>query len=82
LGGRGVGTSGKGEVSERGIGGWIHCTKCVHMYINTKVISGETVPGIRGRRIKVSSGGDDSSIIYSIHCKKLCKCHNVPLPRK
>jgi hypothetical protein len=25
--------------------------------------------------------GVNSSIVYLIHCKNLCKCHNVPLSR-
>jgi hypothetical protein len=29
------------------------------MYANAKVLSVETVPGIRGRRMKESSGGDE-----------------------
>jgi hypothetical protein len=45
------------------------------------MIPAETVPGIRGRRIMESSCGVNLSIIYLIHCKKLCKCHNLPPPR-
>jgi hypothetical protein len=40
------------------------------MYVNAKMIPGETVPGIRG--------GGNSSMIYLIHCKNFCKCYNVP----
>jgi hypothetical protein len=36
----------------------------------------ETVPGIGGG-MKESSGGVNSNMIYLIHCKNLCKCHNV-----
>jgi hypothetical protein len=28
--------------------------------------------------IKERSGGETLSMIYLIHCKNLCKCHNVP----
>jgi hypothetical protein len=42
----------------------------------------------QGRVVKESSGGwwkravegVNSSMIYLIHCKNLCKCCNVPLP--
>jgi hypothetical protein len=47
------------------------------MYANAKMMLVENVPGIRGRGIKESSGGVNSSVIYLIHCKNLCKCHNV-----
>jgi hypothetical protein len=40
----------------------------------------ETVLGIRGEGMKENSGGGDSSMKYLIHCKNLCKCHNVPPP--
>jgi hypothetical protein len=33
---------------EKVVGGWIQCKKCVHMYLNTKMIAVETVPGILG----------------------------------
>jgi hypothetical protein len=45
------------------------------MYVNAKMIPIETIPGI-GRVVE----GVNSSIIYLIYCKNLCKCHNVPLP--
>jgi hypothetical protein len=41
----------------------------------------EAVPGIRQRGMGESSGGGNSRMIYSIHCKNLCKCYNVPTPR-
>jgi hypothetical protein len=50
------------------------------MYVNAKMIAVETVPGIRGGSMKESSVGVNSRMIYSIHCKKICKCHNVPPP--
>jgi hypothetical protein len=31
-----------------------------------------------GGEMKDSSGGGESSIIYLIHYKNLCKCHNIP----
>jgi hypothetical protein len=38
----------------------------------TKMISVETVPGMGERA--------NSSVIYLIYCKNLCKCYNVPPP--
>jgi hypothetical protein len=40
----------------------------------------ETVPGIGRGGMKESSGGVNSSIIYLIHCKNLCKYYSVPSP--
>jgi hypothetical protein len=33
-----------------------------------------------GRGIKKSGEGVNSRMIYLIHCKNFCKCHNVPPP--
>jgi hypothetical protein len=44
------------------------------MYKNAKMILVETVSGIRGRRMKENSRRVNSSMIYLIHCKNLCKC--------
>jgi hypothetical protein len=40
----------------------------------------KTVPesGERGWRREVEGG--NSSLMYLIHCKNLCKCYNVPTP--
>jgi hypothetical protein len=47
------------------------------MYVNGKIILVETIPGMgRGRMVE----GVNSSMIYLIHCKNLCKCYNVPPP--
>jgi hypothetical protein len=50
------------------------------MYVNAKMMPVETVPGIRredeGERLK----GVNSSVIYLINCKNLCKYHSVPHP--
>jgi hypothetical protein len=51
--------------------------KNVYMYVNANMVPVETVPGIEG---VLMMEGVNSSIIYLIHCKNLCKCHNVPLP--
>jgi hypothetical protein len=37
----------------------------------------ETIPGIEGGGMVE---GVNSSTIYLIYCKKLCKCYNVPPP--
>jgi hypothetical protein len=50
------------------------------MYINAKMIPAETVPGIRVGGWKRAEEGVNSSVIYLIHCKNLCKCYNVPPP--
>jgi hypothetical protein len=42
------------------------------MYVNAKMIPAETTPGIGGGGDKGNGEG------YLIHCKGLCKCHNVP----
>jgi hypothetical protein len=44
-GGR-AGTSGRGEVWRKGIGGRIQCKKCVQVLVNAKMIPVETTPGM------------------------------------
>jgi hypothetical protein len=47
------------------------------MYENGKMRWVETIPRIRGGRIKENDGGGE--INYDmIYCKNFCKCHNVP----
>jgi hypothetical protein len=75
-----VGTVGREEVVGKGVGGWIWCKQCIHMYVNTKMIPVEAVPGIRGGEMWESSGRVNSCKIYLLHCKNLCKCYNVPHP--
>jgi hypothetical protein len=48
------------------------------MYINAKMIPVETVPGISGWGIELEE--ENSSKMYLIHCKNLCKCYNIPPP--
>jgi hypothetical protein len=50
------------------------------MYVNAKMIPVESIPGMRGGRWKRAEEGVNSSMIYLIHCKNFCKCHNVPSP--
>jgi hypothetical protein len=51
------------------------------MYVNGKMRPVETVPGMgRGGKIKKNGEGVNSIMIYLIHLKNICKCHNVPLP--
>jgi hypothetical protein len=53
---------------------------CIHMYVNAKMIPAETSRNQgRGRRRRAVEGVN-SSMIYLIHCKNLCKCYKVPLP--
>jgi hypothetical protein len=47
------------------------------MYVNEKMRPVETVPGIRGGKMGERSGGRNSSMIYLIYYKNLCKCYSV-----
>jgi hypothetical protein len=38
----------------------------------------ETIPGMGMERIKENDGGVNSTMMYLIYCKNICKCHNVP----
>jgi hypothetical protein len=38
----------------------------------------EPTPGIGGGGYRRMLEGVNSSMIYLMHCKNLCKCHNVP----
>jgi hypothetical protein len=40
------GTVGGERRWEKGKGGWIWCNCCVHMYVNGKMITVETIPGM------------------------------------
>jgi hypothetical protein len=42
----GVPPVGGGMFWGKGIGRWIWCKKCIHMYVNAKMIPAETIPGI------------------------------------
>jgi hypothetical protein len=44
------------------------------MYVNAKLIPIETIAGIRGGGMGERSVVGNSSIIYLIHCKNICKC--------
>jgi hypothetical protein len=50
------------------------------MYVSTKMIPVKTVPGIGGGGLKKICGGVNSSMIYLIHTKNLCKCWSVSPP--
>jgi hypothetical protein len=50
------------------------------MYVNAKMRPVETVPGMGEEGQRRMMEGVNSSVIYSIHCKNFCKCHNVPPP--
>jgi hypothetical protein len=50
------------------------------MYVNAKMIPVETTPGIGGQGNKGIEQEVNSCKMYLIHCKNLCKCHNVPAP--
>jgi hypothetical protein len=44
------------------------------MYINGKMTSVETIPGMGEEGIME---GVNSTMIYLLYCKNFCKCHNV-----
>jgi hypothetical protein len=48
------------------------------MYVNGKMTPVETVPGMGqgAGGVKENGGGGNSSMIYLIYFKNLCKCHN------
>jgi hypothetical protein len=50
------------------------------MYINGKMRPIETVPGMVGGGIKENGEGMNSSMMYLIYFKNICRCHNVPQP--
>jgi hypothetical protein len=50
------------------------------MYVNAKMIPVETIPCIWGRVMKERFGGCEFKYDIVVHCKNLCKCHNVPSP--
>jgi hypothetical protein len=56
------------------------CKYCVHIYANGKIRPVETIPRTVRGRIKENDGGVNSSMIYLIYCKNICKYHNVPPP--
>jgi hypothetical protein len=39
----------RGRRCGKGVGGWIWCKYCAHMYVNGKMMSVETIPGVGGR---------------------------------
>jgi hypothetical protein len=52
----GMVTVGERRLWGKGIGGWIWCKYCVHMYVSRKMRPIETIPGIGGREIKENDG--------------------------
>jgi hypothetical protein len=55
----GVVPVGGGRWWGKGVGGWIRCKKCVHMYVNAKMILVETTPGIRWGDLKENIWGGE-----------------------
>jgi hypothetical protein len=68
------------RTGRRMVGGWIQCKKCIHMYVNAKMIPNEMVPGIREGEWKRAVDAVNSSMIHLIHSQNLCKYPNVPSP--
>jgi hypothetical protein len=52
---------------------------CTHV-CKWKMRPVETIPGMGGGGDKEEHGGMNSSMMYLIHCKNFCKCHNAPQP--
>jgi hypothetical protein len=50
------------------------------MYVNGKMISVESIPGMGEEGMKKNGGGVNSSMIYFIYCKNFCKCYSVLSP--
>jgi hypothetical protein len=50
-------------------------TYSVYIYVNGKVRTVETIPGMGREKVKENDGGVNSIMIY---CKNFYKCHNVP----
>jgi hypothetical protein len=48
------------------------------MFVNSKMIPVETIPGMRGRGYGRMMERVNSCMTYFTHCKNFCKCHNVP----
>jgi hypothetical protein len=47
------------------------------MYVNAKAIPVETIPGMGGGGEEGIIEGVNSSMIYFIYYRNVCKCHNV-----
>jgi hypothetical protein len=41
------------------------------MYVNGKIITIESIPGMAGGEVKENDGGGEFSMIYLTYCKKL-----------
>jgi hypothetical protein len=51
------------------------------VYVNGKMRSADTIPGIEGRGIKETGrGGEFNYDIFDNMCKNFCKSHNVSPP--
>jgi hypothetical protein len=60
-------TSGRGDVAGKNVGWWIWCKKCVHMYVNVKMMLVETIPGIwDGYKGDHGAGEFKCDILYTL----------------
>jgi hypothetical protein len=73
-----VGTSGEEEVEKAH--GRVNMVQILHIQVCKW--NNETIPEMvhQERRINKNDGEVDSSMIYFIYCKNICKCHNVTPP--
>jgi hypothetical protein len=64
----------------KGVRWWIWCKYYMHMYVNGKMRPAETIPGLgEGEESRMVEEGN-SSMMYLIYCKNICKNHNIPPP--
>jgi hypothetical protein len=80
-GGGKVGTSGREEEVGKEHGRVNIVQILLHMYVNGKIRPVETILGMVGRFRRMVEGVN-SSMINLIHCKNICKRHNVPHPEQ
>jgi hypothetical protein len=58
----------------------IWCENCIDMYVNVKMVSVETIPGMGGGGIKRAVKGANSSVIYMVHSKNFVNPTVYPHP--
>jgi hypothetical protein len=71
-----------GRMWAKGVGEWIWCKYCVHLYANGKIRPVETITGIRGGRIKENDGGgwfkyDIFGILKELLWMPQCTCNTT-----
>jgi hypothetical protein len=54
--------------------------KCIHMYVNAKMIPDETIPGSVGGEIKENGEGGEFKYDICDNCKNFCQFPMYPHP--